>query len=298
MGDGRMKLFDLHCDTLLCAYLAGKELSGNGLHVDLERAKDFEEYRQVLAVFSEDHLDGDSCYAQFDRVMDYYERLPRPIPSFHPIIGVEGGKLLMGDLARLDHLYERGVRILTLVWGEVSCMGGAFHTDVGLSEFGEQVVRRCFALGIVPDLSHASDPMIDRVLTLAEQERRAVIASHSNFRAICPHKRNLTDEQALRIARLGGVIGVNLVIPHLCSGKEHCDIDAVIDHIEYGIRLCGRDAVALGCDMDGTAPLPDGIEGVGDLPKLYEKLANRLGSLDLADAVFYENAKKALSRIL
>ena len=99
------------------------------------------------------------------------------------------------------------------------------------------------------------------------------------------------------IVASNGVIGLNLYKGFLTLDKTATAEDA-LRHIDYFLTLGAKDHLALGCDMDGTAPLPDGMEGVGDLPKLYEKLADRLGSYDLVDAVFYENAKRALSRIL
>lgn len=293
-----MKLFDLHCDTLLCAYAKGSGLHRSGLHIDLDLTASWDAYGQVLAVFSSEEKSPAACFEQFDRVMDYYETI-RPLDSnFTPVFGVEGGKLLEGDLSRVDHLRARGVRVLTLVWGEVSCMGGAFHTDIGLTDFGKQVVQRCFALGILPDVSHASLPMTEQTISMGESAGKTVIASHSCFRALNPHPRNLTDDHALRIARLGGLIGVNLVREHLTDKPDACSIETVIDHIRYGINLCGTDAICLGCDLDGTAPLPDGISHVGDLPILHARLADRLHSEDLADAVFYENVRRTFDRTI
>ncbi len=285
-----MKLFDLHCDTLPEAYEQGKGLFDNGLHFDLARCHAFTSVGQVLAVYSTHEKTPAACYAQFDAVMDAYDRLQKTLPPFFtPVIGVEGGKLLEGELARVDHLYDRGVRVLTLVWGERSCMGGAFEFEEGLTPFGFQVVNRLFALGILPDVSHASLAMTEQTVALAEKEKKPILASHSCFSALCPHRRNLTDDHAVRIASLGGVIGVNLVRAHLTPHPENCDIDTVIDHILYGVNLCGREGIGLGCDLDGTAHLPDGIRHVGDLARLYERLADRAGSFALADAVFYDN---------
>lgn len=294
----QMRLFDLHCDTLLEAYLQKTSLRQNGLQIDLDQAAMWEAYGQVLAVFSHDTLSPDACYAQFDRVMDYYETIKPRMDNFTPVFAVEGGKLLAGDITRLTHLYRRGVRILTLVWGEVSCMGGAFHTDVGLTSFGREVVEKCFSLGMIPDLSHASLPMTEEVIAMGEARHCPVMASHSNFRTCNPHPRNLTDAHARRISALGGVIGINLVRAHLHADPERCSAEEVVDQILYGINLCGSEAICMGCDLDGTDRLPDGIGGLGDLPYLRERLSGRLHSEDLADAVFYRNAARFLQRTI
>lgn len=295
-----MKLFDLHCDTLLCAYHRRTGLRDSGLQIDLNGTRSWENYGQVFAVFSEHELSPEAAWEQFEAVMDYEKNVRPGQNNFTPVFGVEGGKLLNGNLNRLDRLYERGVRVLTLVWADVCCLGGAFNTDIGLFPFGEEVVRRCFALGILPDVSHASLPMTEQVLSLASEEKQPILASHSCFRALNCHRRNLTDEHARRIADGGGKIGVNLVREHLTSG-EICNIDTVIDHLLYGINLCGTEAIGLGCDFDGTDQLPDGISGISDLELLYSRLSARLHSQDLADRIFYDNvasffAKTVLKR--
>ena len=194
----------------------------------------------------------------------------------------------------LDELYRRGVRILTLVWGGMSCIGGAFDDGAGLTEFGREVLERCFSLGIVPDLSHASDALFQDAAVLAEDTGKPIIASHSCSRRLCPHMRNLTDRMFRRIAELGGLVGVNLVRSHL--GGEVCDMDRVTEHLMHFWNIGGEDVVCLGCDMDGTSPLPDGIEGVEDLPKLYDRICKNAHSQRVADKIFYTNARNFFDR--
>jgi membrane dipeptidase len=186
-----------------------------------------------------------------------------------------------------ERLRACGVRILTLVWGGLCCMGGAHDTDEGLTDFGRQVVERCFDLGIVPDLSHASDKMFYETATMAKERGKAIIVSHSCSRAVCDHSRNLTDEMAKITADLGGIIGVNLVIPHLGDDT----VGQVCRHITHFASVAGEDHVCLGCDLDGTAHLPQGIKNVGDLTKIADGLRKNSHSEAFIEKVFYTNAQ-------
>ncbi len=283
-----MKLFDLHCDTVTELRKRGETLLRNTCHVRQEEAlRAFDDYTQVFAFWSEDDLEGEDNYRLFYETLRYVQPMLVETARFHPILAVEGGKLLCHDLSRLDALYACGVRILTLVWKDVCCVGGAYNTDIGLTSFGRQVVERCYDLGIVPDLSHASDTMVYEVLAIAERRGGTVMASHSCARALCPHARNLTDDMAKRIADLGGLIGVNLVTEHL--GGE--SVEDVCRHLWHMAKVAGEEHVCLGCDLDGTASLPRGISHVGDLTKIAAFLRKNLHPDGFAEKVFYSNAQ-------
>jgi membrane dipeptidase len=240
-----------------------------------------------MAFWSDNSLDGDENYRIFREA--YQNLLPMlgQEERFHAVLAVEGGRLLNNDLSRLDVLRACGVRILTLVWGGLCCMGGAHDTDEGLTDFGRQVVDRCFDLGIVPDLSHASDKMFYETATMAKERGKAIIVSHSCSRAVCDHSRNLTDEMAKITADLGGIIGVNLVIPHLGDDT----VEQVCRHITHFASVAGEDHVCLGCDLDGTAHLPQGIKNVGDLTKIADGLRKNSHSEAFIEKVFYTNAQ-------
>ncbi len=300
-----MKLFDLHCDTALMAYLSGQTMQSNDLHIAFDRIDGYEEYTQVLAVFSQHKLSEEEAYEQFLAVCDYIEG-QKPFPgNFHYILGVEGAKLLAGKLERLDELYRRGVRILTLVWADSCCIGGAHNTDEGLTEFGFRVVKRCFELGIVPDISHASDQMVWQVAEIAHEHGKPFIASHSDYRALRDLPRNMTDGMLVAIAKSGGLAGINLCPFHLSEpngdGRSVATIDGVLRHILHAREVLaslgeeGKGVLCLGCDLDGT-DLPKGIEGVQDLHKIADAMRNAGIAEDEINDIFYRNAKRFFDR--
>jgi CubicO group peptidase (beta-lactamase class C family) len=132
------------------------------------------------------------------------------------MMGIENGFVIGKDLARLDALFARGARYLGLTHtghNDICTSSGALGElgdkpapeNVGLSVFGESVVRRANALGMMVDVSHASDACVRDVLRVSSAP---IIASHSGARALTNHARNLTDDLMRSIAANGGVVQV------------------------------------------------------------------------------------------
>ncbi len=289
-----MKLFDLHCDTLGEIFRRGETMFDNTCHIELNKAMSvLTSYTQVMAIWSEHNLSNDENYDRCLKNLDYAEKHIFGIENFTPILAVEGGKLLNGDISRLDTLAERGVKILTLVWRDKCHIGGAFNNREELTDFGKEVVNRCFDLGITPDLSHSNDEICNQAIELAKEAKKPLIASHSCSRSVYDYPRNISDEVAKEVADLGGVIGVNFVSDHL-GGRS---VDILLEHIDHLRNVCGSECVCLGTDFDGTSDdtLPYGIENVGKVGVLYEQIAKKYRSEEFADSVFYKNAERFAS---
>lgn len=284
-----MKLFDLHCDTLSEMLQSSQRLTENKLQVSLEKARQYDIYAQIFAVWSNQHMSDDENYSRFFDIVHNAESELKIRNEFIPYLAVEGGKLLGGNLSRLDVLYNTGVRFLTLVWSDTCCIGGAHNTEAGLTGFGRDVVKQCFELNIIPDLSHSSDRTFDETYEIALEFGKPVIASHSNSRTVCNHRRNLTDDMFRRIVSIGGITGISLCRPHLTE-KEICDIESVIAHIEYYLSLGGDNTICLGCDLDGIDKPPDGISDVADLYKISDRLLQLNYSTTTIENIFFNNA--------
>ena len=131
------------------------------------------------------------------------------------MIGIENGYSLGRRLELLDAAYARGARYLGLTHtghnaictssGTRPEFGDAPAGDTGLSRFGRSVVDRANALGMMVDVSHASDACVRDVLRVSTAP---VIASHSSARALADHPRNLDDDLLRAIAARGGVVQV------------------------------------------------------------------------------------------
>ena len=127
------------------------------------------------------------------------------------LIAIEGGHAIEASLENLRELYRRGARYLTLTWNNGnqwagSSLGVSGTRTGGLTPFGREVIHEMNRIGMLVDVSHASDSTFFDVL---ETSTAPVIASHSSARALSDHPRNLTDEQLRAVARSGGVVNVN-----------------------------------------------------------------------------------------
>ena len=295
-----MKLFDLHCDSPLRLYRRGASLYENDLHVSLKKASVFERYLQCAAVWSDERLSDSDCLALFINACRYFrseaeglmigsrEDLEKATDTGF-ILTVEDARLLCKDLENLSLLFKCGVRVLTLLWSGESSVGCAWDTEGSLSRFGKEVLEGCFDIGIIPDLSHANDTVTSYAIERSIKRGKPVIATHSNSRAVCPHMRNMTDENAQKIAENGGIIGVSLFPPHLKG--ETAGISDVLCHIGHYINVCGSESICLGCDLDGIDTTPEEISHVGDLERLYDPIEKAFGS-KTADGITFNNAYK------
>ena len=227
-------LVDTHNDILMKAADIGlvfdKDLKGKA-HSDLARWKQGGLDVQVFSVYCEG--DAKNAYAYANREMDSldavvarnpekivkvanYKELIKAIKQkkIAAMFGVEGGHMIENDLDKLDAMFTRGARYLTLThniappWA-TSAADETTNPNLphkGLTEFGKQVVQRMNKLGMLIDISHAGDQTFWDVIKLTT---KPIIASHSSVYTLVPHRRNLKDDQIKAIAKNGGVIQVN-----------------------------------------------------------------------------------------
>jgi membrane dipeptidase len=142
------------------------------------------------------------------------------------LFGVEGGHMIENDLSKLDALYHRGVKYMTLTWNNSTSWASSALDETskadslphkGLNEFGMQVVRRMNDFGMLVDLSHAGEQTFwDAINTTT----KPVLVSHSCVYNLCPHRRNLKDEQIKAVGKSGGVIHLNFYSGFLDSSFE------------------------------------------------------------------------------
>lgn len=288
-----MKLFDLHCDTLYEMYKRDCSFENNTLNISLEKAQCFEKYVQVLAIWSQNDISERERFEQFLAVYDIYkERIPVGFPH---VLAVEGGGALAGDINNIELFYSMGVRFLTLVWGGECSLGGAHDTNIGLTDFGSKVLQKCFDIGIIPDVSHASDKMFWQVWEESKKRGMPFVATHSNSRSVFYHSRNISDEMFVSLRDSGGVVGVSLEPTHT-SDKQEPDENDVCRHILHYLELGGENSVCLGCDFDGVTR---NIKAVPDISHLY-KIANTLAKEGVCDDwienIFYNNANNFIIR--
>ena len=352
----RTPVFDAHVDSLQRALDLGDDLGSiTGGHLDLVRGRVGGLQAVVLVcwvdpVHVETNTAGARCRALLELYQALLERHPKLVTFggngrllkeaksrglIAGIAGIEGGHSIEESLERMEELFEGGVRVMTLAWNNHlswirSCREGAGpDTPAGLSDFGRDVVRRMNKLGMLVDLSHASDQAFYDTLEVSD---RPVIASHSGCRAVNDHPRNLSDDQLKALRENEGVIGAVFCTPFLdgdCAAEltrlresdEHIAIDEgseaatffararflqesapplpldrVCDHICHAVERAGVEHVGIGSDYDGIDHTPKGLEDASRYPALAAALLKRGFTEAELEGIFWGNMARAFER--
>src|SRR6185295_2089957 len=185
------------------------------------------------------------------------------------LIGVEGGHMIEDDMKKLDSLYERGMRYMTLTWNNSttwasSAMDETLHPDSlkhkGLSDLGKQIVRRMNELGIIVDLSHTGEQTFYDALAITT---KPVLLSHSSVWNICPVFRNVKDDQINAVAKNGGVICINFY-----SGFVSREFDKRSTNLDGPVKKVIQDSL--------FAMLHDSTKMKNEWQKYYESKLNEV----------------------
>jgi membrane dipeptidase len=183
--------------------------------------------------------------------------------------------------------------MMTLTWNAANEIAGGADTDEGFTAFGREVVRRMEQLGMAVDVSHLSDRAFWELCEFAE---KPFVASHSNARAVCGHRRNLTDDMFKEIVRRGGVVGLNYSVNFLVNGGEGAGIDDLLRHAHHFLELGGSETLALGSDFDGT-DIPPEFDRLDKLDFLINAFDRSGIPPATVDAILFHNANRYLSSL-
>ena len=196
------------------------------------------------------------------------------------MLGIENGLALEGDLANIAHFAQRGVVYITLCHNgdnDLCDSARGSSTHGGVSPFGADAIREMNRLGILVDLSHASEKSFYDALDIS---RVPIVCSHSSARALCDHPRNLTDDQMRALAAKGGVAQITIYNGFLRTDGV-ATIHDVLAHLDHAIQVMGIDHVGLGTDFDGDG----GVPGLADSSELInftrQLLARRYSAADI-----------------
>lgn len=335
-------LVDTHNDVLSTASIKGLNVAGDlsgQTHSDLARLRKGGVDVQVFSIFCDerqtdpfqfalreiDSLDAIATRSPGQAMLvNNYQELQQAVKAgkLACMKGVEGGHMIENDLQKLDSLYKRGTRYMTITWNNSTpwATSAKDETDPswkgpkGLTDFGKQVIRRMNQLGMLVDLSHVGEQTFWDAMAITN---KPVLVSHSCVYNLCPHRRNLKDDQIKAVGKNGGVIHINFYSGFLDSSYEkrmarftqnhQTSVDSLkalkwsgyeieewlakqypaeaqalrpplsllIDHIDYIVKLIGVNHVGLGSDFDGIESLPQGLEGVQDMPAITQALRQR-----------------------
>lgn len=330
-----MKVADMHCDTIsviLNQRRKGKEieLNTNTLNIDIEKMYKGDYLIQNFAMFVnlksgrnplEEVLTLIDCfYRELGKnkdslalVLSYNDILKNQSEGkISALLTLEEGGVAISSLAFLRMLYKLGVRLMTLTWNYPNGIGcpnynmlyndnpdsHAANIQDGLTQTGIEFVQEMERIGMIIDVSHLSDAGFYDVL---KYTTKPFVASHSNARSVTNHCRNMTDDMIIKLAKRGGVIGINFAGEFLqeCEpGKfARSTISNIVKHIKYIAGLAGVECVALGSDFDGIYQDLE-LSHAGKMPELEEALRASGFSEDDIEKIFFKNVLRVYKEIL
>lgn len=320
-------LIDMHCDTI-SELVHGKErqnLVRNNLCVNLENMRRAGTWIQYFACFVNAGRYGRPISSKgwemaWEETLCLIERLRQEASddvriirtcgeaealchknSVAALTTVEEGGVLNGRIARLEELYEEGVRLITLTWNYENCLGYPNSRDAdimnrGLKSFGIEVIDRMNEIGMLIDVSHLSD---GGFWDCIQRSKAPVVASHSNARKLCGHPRNLSDEMLRALADKGGVAGINFYPEFLREDRQVTTAD-IARHAKYMIDTAGEDVAAIGTDFDGfeTEEKTGYISHSGQMELVWEACKQAGITERQLDKIRWQNVWRVMKEVL
>jgi membrane dipeptidase len=239
-------LIDTHNDIPTTAIDKGVSFDQNlktKTHSDLQRVAAGGVDAQFFSIWCDGNKENPYAWAnrEIDTVLAWTNRNPNAMmqaftaadiinaskqKKLAVLFGVEGGHMIENDLNKLEALYKRGVRYMTLTWNNstdwaTSALDETTKGDSlkhkGLTDFGKSVVKKMNDLGMLVDLSHVGEQTFWGAISVTT---KPVLVSHSCVYNLCPHRRNLKDEQIKAVGKNGGVIHLNFYSGFVDSAFE------------------------------------------------------------------------------
>lgn len=326
-----MEFIDMHCDSLSVLLL--KDAANADLYhaketmVDFERMKNGGQLAQFFAVFlpapgmldrfglqpisDEEYIQTLRSYllknveAHSDLIQMAYNaddlQSNKKQGKMSAVLSMEDGRAVKGNLENVKRIYDMGFRAISLTWNMPNCFGAPNSTDpeimrAGLTEFGQEAVAYMQELGILVDVSHLSEGGFYDVARIC---KKPFVATHSNSRAICPHSRNLTDDQLRVLGEAGGVAGLNFG-PEFLNRDIQCKnstAELIAKHARHMADAGGVACVGLGSDFDGI----EGDLEISDCSKvcLLEDAFKKEGfSSSEIEKIFHQNVVRVMKEAM
>jgi microsomal dipeptidase-like Zn-dependent dipeptidase len=321
---------DLHCDLLsyLAQYPDGSPNDTDEIGCAIPFLQKGNVCVQIMAVYTPTGPESTKLYdlqmtAYHKLLKHYHKYFYQPEPHTLDDVAARGDRtatflaiengsgLCLEDepldkgLQRLDQLIRdyRHILYISLTHHDENRFGGGNKATAGLKPDGKHLLEFLSGKKIAVDLSHTSDALAYDIVNYIHHKGLDIpfIASHSNFRSVCAHNRNLPDDLVSAIAAQNGLIGMNLLRPYI-----HPDDPAVLKtHIRYGFEQGAGHCMAMGADFFATREygnthgVPFFYEEHQDAscyPGILNSVSDTLGVAELK-ALAYENAVRFMQQL-
>ncbi|MFK7953718.1 MAG: dipeptidase [Ekhidna sp.] len=323
-------IIDFHCDLL--SYLESVPNSSpydSAIGCSITSMKEGNVALQVMAIYSATQKGSTaSAFNQsliFKKLLNEYESNFTLVkdeesltsldtsPKIGIIASIENASGICEEDQHLDTAFENLERIISntervlyigLTHHMENRFGGGNYSEAGLKEDGKALLDYINGRKIAIDFSHTSDALAYGILDHVSKKGLdiPILASHSNYREVFDHPRNLPNELVKEIISRNGVIGVNLVRAFL----NNEDPNALYDHINHGLKLGGEGSICFGADYFFPGTLSDPSrdpyyfsqhETSACYPSILETISEQ-NSLKISKKIGNENAVQFLKRVL
>lgn len=173
-----------------------------------------------------------------------------PTSKIKVLLGMEGlSHVSQKDgVAKIEEYHQLGIRHASLTWNEQNDLatGVKGEPQRGLTSFGREVVHKMNQLGILVDVSHLNERSF---WDLSSSASKPFMASHSNAKSLCPHRRNLTDAQIIEMGKQGGIIGLNAYHEFVHEERSSQTPYQLALHAAHMAELIGASSICFGFDF-------------------------------------------------
>lgn len=319
-------IIDLHCDLLFYLLNPSAKIDDKEIGCSIPFLKEGNVKLQVMAMFAPTQTNSHQLGIRQSEVFRNLNLKEEQLYSFQKedlknlkdnekigmIASVENASAFCDENISLKAGFENLHRIINNV-GQLIYIGFTHHTEnrfgggnytsVGLKNDGKALIDFLDNKNIAIDFSHTSDQLAHDILNYVSKQniKISIIASHSNYRPVFDHPRNLPDEIAEEIIDRKGLIGVNFVRAFV----NNDDPKTLLKHITYGVELGAQNAICYGADYFYTKSHPDQSripfyfnehKDATCYPELNATLKEKFG-LETCDKICYKNATNFLKRL-
>ncbi|UCD64436.1 MAG: membrane dipeptidase [Candidatus Zixiibacteriota bacterium] len=234
--------------------------------------------------------------------------IPKDSPEYRVAVvhTVEGGHALGGSIYPLEKLASRGVAMLDITHffsKDVASAANSFpffpdansrRPNLGLSEFGREVVCEMERLGMIVDVTHATATAVEDVLDVA---CRPIAVSHGASRTLAEHPYSLYDEHIQEIVARGGIFGV-ILDPYLLTNYANVhyaersgSLRDVVRMVRHLVKLCGgHEHIAIGSDFAGYTVAPSDMPRLSYVHRLTKMLKDEFEDRRMVEDIMANNA--------
>lgn len=314
---------DLHCDLLVYLMNPDSKIDDGEIGCSLPFLKEGNVKLQVMAIFSPT-LKGSTqfgkqqsqIFSDLIQTENFYLFNTLEDLENHSETGIIAAIENASGFCEEDEKLEQGFRNLEKIIEKTQKLlyigmthhtenrfGGGNFSETGLKQDGKILLDYLSDKNIVVDFAHTSDALAFGILNYIDQRnyKIPVFTSHSNFREICNHKRNLPDELVKEIVSRKGLIGINFVKDFVGNDNP----ENLYRHIRYGIENGAENYLAYGGDFFYDKNHPDKSR----YPFFFEEYCNstaynsinkRLSehfSVEIMEKISHQNAENFLRNL-